>query len=78
MNGSTHLNSAGFSIPSDLQQPVFSPAVRFAPKELPFSQVVRLIAYWAGIIAIALVMTRSGSSYVRHVWMERPGHHAVK
>ena len=78
MNGSTHPNSAGFSIPSGLQQPVFSPAVRFAPKELPLSQVVRLIVYWASIIAIALVMTRSGVSYVRHVRPERTGHHAVK
>jgi hypothetical protein len=75
MNGSTHMNSAGFSTGTN---PVFSPAVRFAPKEISLSQAIRLIAYWASIIAIALVMGRSGFSYVRHVWPERPGHHSVQ
>jgi hypothetical protein len=75
MNGSTHLNSTGFSTGTS---PVFSPAVRFAPKELCLAQAIRLIAYWASIIAIALVMGRSGFSYVRHVWPERPDHHSVK
>ena len=83
MNGSTHLNSAGFSaMPSDLRQPVFSPAIRFAPKELSPTGVIIFIAYWVAvriaIIAIALVMASSGFSYVRHVWSERPGHHSVK
>lgn len=75
MNGSTHLNSTGFSTGTS---PVFSPAVRFAPKELSLAQAIRLIAYWASIIAIALVMGRSGFSYVRQVWPEQPGHHSVK
>jgi hypothetical protein len=75
MNGSTHLNSAGFSTGTS---PVFSPAVRFAPKELSLAQAIRFIAYSASIIAIALVMGRSGFSYVRHVWPEPPGHHSVK
>jgi hypothetical protein len=75
MNGSTHLNSTGFSTGTG---PVFSPAVRFAPKELSLSRAIRLVAYWATIIAIALVMGRSGFSYVRHVWPEQPGHHSVK
>jgi hypothetical protein len=79
MNASTHLNSAGFSAGT---RPVFSPAVRFAPKELSPSGVIGLIAYWVAVrialIAIALVMARSGFSYVRHVWPERPGLHSVK
>jgi hypothetical protein len=88
MNGSANINSAGFSgginpapryaIPSELQHPVFSPAVRFAPKELSLSQAIRLVAYWAAIIAIAVAMGRSGFSYVRHVWPDRPGLHSVK
>jgi hypothetical protein len=75
MNGSTRLNSIGFSAGIN---PVFSPAVRFAPQELSPSQVIRLIAYWVAIIAIALVMARSGVSYLSHVWSERPAHHSVK
>lgn len=75
MNGSTHLNSTGFSTGTS---PVFSPAVRFAPKELSPSQAIRLVAYWATIIATVLVMGRSGFSYVRHVWQERPSYHSVK
>jgi hypothetical protein len=75
MNGSTHLNSTVFSTGTS---PVFSPAVRFAPKELSLAQAIKLVAYWATVIAIALVMRRSGFSYVRHVWPERPGHHSVK
>jgi hypothetical protein len=79
MNGSTHLNSTGFSAGTG---PVFSPAVRFAPKELsPFEVIIR-IAYWVAVriavIAIALVMASSGFSYIRHVWSERPGLHSVK
>ena len=58
--------------------PVFSPAVRFAPKELSPSQAIRRIAYWATIIAVVLVMGRSGFPYVRQVWPERPGHHSIK
>jgi hypothetical protein len=75
MNGSAHLNSTGFSTGT---RPVFSPAVRFAPKELSPSQAIRLIAYWAGIIAIALAMARSGFSYVRHAWSDRPGFHSIR
>jgi hypothetical protein len=75
MNGSMRLNSTGFSAGIN---PVFSPAVRFAPKELSLSQVIRLTAYWASIIAITLVMVRSGFSYARHAWSERPSHHSVR
>ncbi|MEN3370742.1 MAG: hypothetical protein V7609_2885 [Verrucomicrobiota bacterium] len=79
MNGSTHLNSPGVSTGTN---PVFSPAVRFAPKELSPSQVIRLVAYWVAIrvsiIAIALVMARSGVSYLSHVWSERPAHQSVR
>ena len=79
MNVSTHLNSTGFSTGT---RPVFSPAVRFAPKELSPSGVIVVIAYWfavrIAIIAIALVIGRSGFSYVRQVWPERPGHHSVR
>jgi hypothetical protein len=84
MNASANISSAGFpgginpAIPSNPPQPVFSPAVRFAPKELSPSQAVKLIACWATVIAIALVMGRSGFSYARHVWPERPGHHSIK
>jgi hypothetical protein len=92
MNGSAQINTAAYSagitpasrhvIPSDLQPPVFSPAVRFAPQELSPSQVIRLIAHWVvirvAIIAIALVMARSGVSYLGHVWSERPAYHSVK
>jgi hypothetical protein len=75
MNGSTHLDSTGFSTGTS---PVFSPAVRFAPKELSLAQAIRLIAYWASIIAIALVMGRSGFSYLRQFSTERPGYHSVR
>jgi hypothetical protein len=79
MNGLTHLNSPGFSTGTN---PIFSPAVRFAPKELSPVQVIRLVAYWVAIrvsiIAIALVMARSGFSYLRQVWSERPAHHSVR
>ena len=63
MNGSTHLDSTGFSTGTS---PVFSPAVRFAPKEPSPSGVIIRIAYWiavrVAVIAIALVMGRSGFS----------------
>jgi hypothetical protein len=75
MNGSTHLNRTGFSTGTS---PVFSPAVRFAPKELSLAQAIRLVASWATIIAIAVVMGRSGFSYLRQVRPERPGLHSVK
>jgi hypothetical protein len=75
MNGPAHMNSPGFSTGT---YPVFSPAIKFAPKELSPSQAIRRIAYWASIIAIAVVMGRSGFSYVRQVWSERPGHHSIK
>jgi hypothetical protein len=88
MNGSAHMNSSGFSdgistqprraIQSDLRQPVFSPAVRFAPQEPSLLQLIRLVAYWVSIIAIALIMARSGFSYLHQVWSDRPGHHSVK
>ena len=87
MNGSTRLNTAAYSAgitpaPRYVQQPVFSPAVRFAPQELSPSQVIRLIAHWVvlrvAIIAIALVMARSGVSYLSHVWSKRPAYHSVK
>jgi hypothetical protein len=88
MNGSVHMNSSGFSSgitsvprhvnPSDLHEPVFSPAVRFAPKELSPFQVIRLIAYWAAIIVIVVAMARSGFPQLSQVWSERPGHHSVK
>jgi hypothetical protein len=71
MNGSTHMNGAGFSTGTN---PVFSPAVRFAPKELSLSQALRLVAYSAAIIAVVLGMGRSGFSYLRHVRSERPDH----
>jgi hypothetical protein len=82
MNGSVPMNRSSFSSgiasvprrvnPSDLHEPVFSPAVRFAPKELSPSQAITRIAYWACIIALVLVMGRSGFSYVRQIWPERP------
>lgn len=75
MTDSTRLNSTGFSTGTS---PVFSPAVRFAPKELSLAQAIRLVAYWASILAIALVMGRSGFSYLRQFSAERPGHHSVK
>jgi hypothetical protein len=75
MNGSTHLNSTDFSTETSS---AFSPAVRFAPKELSLARAIRLIAYWASIIAIALVMGRSGFSYLRQFSAEPPGHHSVK
>ena len=75
MNGPTDMGNAGFSAGVN---PVVSPAVRFAPKELSLSQAIRRIAYWATIIAITLAMGRSGFSYVSHVWSERPGHHSIK
>jgi hypothetical protein len=79
MNGSTHLGSTGFSTAT---VPVFSPAVRFAPKEISPSGVIILIAYWVAvriaIIAIALVIVTSGFSHIRHIWSERPGLHSVK
>jgi hypothetical protein len=79
MNASTHLTSTGFSTG---RGHVFSPAVRFAPKELSPSGALILIASWVAvriaIIAIALVMASSGFSYVRHVWSERPGLHSVR
>jgi len=79
MNGSTHLNSTGYSTGT---RPVFSPAVRFAPKELSPFGVIILIAYWVvvriAIIAIALVMASSGFSYIRHVWSDRPAIHSVR
>jgi hypothetical protein len=79
MNASTHVNSTGFSTGTGR---VFSPAVRFSPKELSPFGVIILIAYWVAvriaIIAIALVAASSGFSYVRHVWSERPGYHSVK
>ena len=88
MKGSSHLNRVGFStgispapryaIQSGLRQPVFSPAVRFAPQELSLSQLIKLVAYWFAIIAIALMMARSGFSYLREVWSERPGQHSIK
>jgi hypothetical protein len=79
MNASTHLNSTDFSTGT---RRVFSPAVRFAPKEPSPSGVIILIAYWIAvriaIVAIAVVMASSGFSYIRHVWSERPGLHSVK
>ena len=75
MNGPAPMNSHDFSTGTN---PVFSPAVRFAPKELSPSQAIRRIAYWAIIIAAVLVMGRSGFSYVRQVWPERPGHRTIK
>ena len=79
MNASADLNSTDFSTGT---RPVFSPAVRFAPKELSPSGVIVVIGYWVAvriaIIAIALVLWRSGFSYVRQVWPERPGHHSVR
>jgi hypothetical protein len=88
MKASAYLNRAGFSggitsaprypIMLDPQQPVFSPAVRFAPEELSFSRAIRRVASWAAIIAIAMAMGRSGFSYFRQVWSERPGYHSAK
>jgi hypothetical protein len=75
MNELAPMNSPGFPTGTI---PVFSPAMRFAPKELSPSQAARRIAYWASIIAIAVVMGRSGFSYVRQIWSERPGHHSIK
>jgi hypothetical protein len=64
--------------PSRLPQQVFSPAVRFAPKELSPSQVIRIVGYWAAIIVIVVAMARSGFAHLSQVWSERPGHHSVK
>jgi hypothetical protein len=82
------LSRAGFSgeitraprypILLDPQQPVFSPAVRFAPKELSLSRAIKRVAPWASIIAIAITMGRSGFSYFRQVWSERPGYHSTR
>ena len=75
MNEPAPMNNASFPTGTN---PVFSPAVRFAPKELSLSQAIRRIAYWATIIAVVLVMGRSGFSYVRQVWPEGPSHHSIK
>jgi hypothetical protein len=75
MNASTHVNSTGFSAGT---RPVFSLAIRFAPKELSPFQAIRLIAYWAAIIVIVVAMARSGFSHLSQVWSQRPGHHSVK
>ena len=75
MNEPAPMNNPSFPAGTN---PVFSPAVRFAPKELSPSQAIRRIAYWATIIAVVLVMGRSGFSYVRQVWPERSGHHSIK
>jgi hypothetical protein len=75
MNESAPMNNPSFPTGKN---PVFSPAVRFAPRELSLPQAIRRIAYWATIIAVVLVMGRSGFSYVRQVWPERPGHRAIK
>jgi hypothetical protein len=87
MNGSA-ISNAGFSaainpaprypIQLDPQQPVFSPAVRFAPEALSLSLAIRRVAYWTGIIGLALVMGRSGFSHLHQVWSERPGYHSVR
>jgi hypothetical protein len=87
MNGSA-ISNAGFSaritpaprypIQFDPKQPVFSPAVRFAPEEFSLSHAIRRIAYWTAIIGIALAMGRSGFSYLHEVWLERPGYHSVR
>jgi hypothetical protein len=81
MNGAAHMTSADFPagmspvlghpIQSDLPPPVFSPAVRFAPKELSLSQLIRLVVYWVTVIAITLVIARSGFSYLRQISSER-------
>jgi hypothetical protein len=88
MNTTAHMDSAGFvaglapapryPIQLDPRQPVFSPAVRFAPKELSLTQAIRLVAYWATMIGITLVMGRSGFSYLRQVQSERPAQHSVR
>jgi hypothetical protein len=75
MNAPAQTNGPGFSTGAN---PVFSPAVRFAPKELSPAQAMRLIAYWATVIAITLVMGRSGFSYVRHVWSKEAGYHSIR
>jgi hypothetical protein len=75
MNQPAPMNNPSFPTGAN---PVFSPAVRFAPKELSLSQAIRRIAYWATIIAVVLVMGRSGFSCVRQVWPERPSHHSIK
>jgi hypothetical protein len=75
MNEPAAMNNPSFPTGTN---PVFSPAVRFAPKELSLSQATRRIAYWATIIAVVLVMGRSKFSYVRQVWPERPSHHSIK
>jgi hypothetical protein len=64
--------------PSRPPQQVFSPAVRFAPKELSPFQVIRIVGYWAAIIVTVVAMARSGFSHLSQVWSERPGHHSVK
>jgi hypothetical protein len=75
MNEPAPMNNPSF--PTETNQ-VFSPAVRFAPKELSLPQAIRRIVYWATIIAVVLVMGRSGFSYVRQVPPERPSHHSNK
>jgi hypothetical protein len=57
MNEPAPMNNPSFPTGTN---PVFSPAVRFAPKELSLSQAIRRIAYWVTIIAVVLVMGRSG------------------
>ena len=75
MNQSASMNNPSFPTGTN---PVFSPAVRFAPKELSPSQAIRRIAFWASVIGVALVMGRSGFSYIRQVWSEQPGYHSIK
>jgi hypothetical protein len=75
MNEPAAMNNPSFPTRTN---PVFSPAVRFAPKEISVPQAIRRIAYWAAIIAVVLVMGRSGFSYVREVWSERPRYHSTK
>jgi hypothetical protein len=64
--------------PSPSPQPVFSPAVRFAPEEPSLFRIIRSVAYWAATIAILVAMARTGFSHLSHVWSEPPSRHAVK
>jgi hypothetical protein len=88
MSGSAQINNAGFSagmntgrrvaIQSGQPPPVFSPAVRFTPERLSLSQAIRCVVYWVAMIAIGLVMARSGFSYLHQARSERPGLHSIK
>jgi hypothetical protein len=54
------------TIRSDLPQPVFSPAIRFAPEELSLPKAARHVAYLAATAAILWMMGHSALLHLSH------------